>query len=119
MSDYNNFGMQKNDSYRLIIYHRTLVSATETFFKMASTLLPKMVFKNLIFCQKTQNFVHFGQYGLIQTPGCNNPPPLRRTCYRKWPRMKRVKRTLWWYPTFWLHPSYTILIIGALTAKSA
>ena len=38
---------------------------------MASTLLSKMVFKNLIFCQKAQNFVHFRQYGLVQiSPAC-------------------------------------------------
>ena len=40
---------------------------------MASKLLSKMVFKKLIFCQKAQNFVHFGQYDLVQISPARGP----------------------------------------------
>ena len=40
-------------------------------FKIASTPLSKMVLKNSIFCQKAQNFIHFGRYDLVQiSPAC-------------------------------------------------
>ena len=40
---------------------------------MASTILSKMVFKNLTFCQKAQNYEHFGQYGLVQISPAFDP----------------------------------------------
>ena len=47
---------------------------------MASTYLSKMVLKNLIFCQKAHNFVHFGQNNLFHIlPACG--PSMYQTMY--------------------------------------
>ena len=56
-----------------IVYHSTLVSATETSFKIVSTLLSKWFLKNAIFCQKAQNLVHARQYDLIQILPASDP----------------------------------------------
>ena len=46
--------------FELIVSHQTIVSVSETFSKMASTL-----------CQKAQNFVNFGPYAFVQiSPAC-------------------------------------------------
>ena len=49
--------------FKLIIKHQTVVSVTETFFKIASTHRQKWL---TIFCQNAQNFVYFGPYDFVQ-----------------------------------------------------
>ena len=43
--------------WKLIVQHKTIVSATETFFQKGVNALSKMVLKNPVACQKAQNFV--------------------------------------------------------------
>ena len=54
---------------KLIVYHQTIVSVTEKFSKMASTLCQKSL---TIFRRKAQNFVNFGPYDFVQiSPACS------------------------------------------------
>ena len=54
--------------FRLIVRNQTIVSVTETFSKMASTICQKWLTS---FCQKDQNFVYFGSYTFVQiSPAC-------------------------------------------------
>ena len=49
--------------FKSIFEHQTVVSITETSFKMALTLCQEMV---NYFCQKVQSFVLFGPYEFVQ-----------------------------------------------------
>ena len=56
------FGTPKNNSLKINSLPLTTCFSNRNVFKMASKLLSKMVLKKSIFCQKCQNFVHFGRY---------------------------------------------------------
>ena len=43
-----------------------MAAATKNVFQNGVNSLSKMVLKKLGFCPKPENFVHFGQYDLVQ-----------------------------------------------------
>ena len=52
--------------FKLIVYHSTVVSATESFFKMASKLSKKcFYFSKPVLLEEAQNFANFGPYDLF------------------------------------------------------
>ena len=56
---------------KFILYRQIIVSATETSYKMASTLCQKW-FKKTCFLSKSSNFVQFGPQDLVKiSPSCS------------------------------------------------
>ena len=69
--------------WKLIVYHQLIVSATETFYKMASMICQKW-FKKPRYLSKSSNFVHFGLYDLVQISPAFSPNTKRKIFCKKW-----------------------------------